>query len=190
MISPFVSIAGKPQSKMITYTHCFDLKCKCKWQIPFQIQLGTESSLFVCNWPLNKVRRKSFSFISSSPTIFFFFLPLAVMQSLRELTPSRPTESPSLWGLAKHTHILQWPRPLHTSRAHPFAPPLAFLWPRAKMRQKFYEVRVKTLASPSWRCCRWWCHFSEIIWYNKIEWNECKGIWQINLHARRKMAHT
>lgn len=72
MISPFVSIAGKPQSKMITYTHCFDLKCKCKWQIPFQIQLGTERSLFVCNWPLNKVRRKSFSFISSSPTIFFF----------------------------------------------------------------------------------------------------------------------
>lgn len=88
MISPFVSIAGKPQSKMITYTHCFDLKCKCKWQIPFQIQLGTESSLFVCNWPLNKVRRKSFSFISSSPTIFFAVGCYAILARTHSLTPN------------------------------------------------------------------------------------------------------
>lgn len=187
MISPFVSIAGKPQSKMITYTHCFDLKCKCKWQIPFQIQLGTERSLFVCNWPLNKVRRKSFSFISSSPTIFFAVGCYAILARTHSLTPNG--KSISLGSCQAYPYpAVATPTP-HFPRTS-FRPPLAFLWPRAKMRQKFYEVRVKTLASPSWRCCRWWCHFSEIIWYNKIEWNECKGIWQINLHARRKMAHT
>jgi len=47
-IISFVFIAGKQPSKMITYTPCFDLKCKCKWQIPFQIQLSPPKGVCLC----------------------------------------------------------------------------------------------------------------------------------------------
>lgn len=143
---------------MITYTHRVGFKCKCKWRIPFQFQLSSNRimgawlvGLAVCLCATDRATRSDVKVSVLFPSSLFFLLFVAfafgsyAIVARRILPHDRQEVHLSLWDLGKEYHILQWPHPRHV--VHPPRPPLLafFLLPRAKMRQKFYEVRVKML---------------------------------------------
>jgi len=83
---------------MITYTPCFDLKCECKWQIPFQIQLSPPKGVCLC--ATDRATRSDVKVSVLFPRLgLFFSLPLAVMQSLRGFLPHETRQEVHLSGV-------------------------------------------------------------------------------------------